>query len=129
MNNLVHIVESRKSFDETVKAVEQKSSEKGFRVLHTHDVAGTLSEKGFHREPMKIIEICNAKYANEALKKDVRLAVMLPCPICVYVEKGKTFINAFLPSAMPFFFPEAGIEALAAQVNQTILEITDSAKQ
>ena len=40
-------IESPRSFDDTVKAIEQKAAEKGFRVLHTHDVAATLAEKGF----------------------------------------------------------------------------------
>jgi uncharacterized protein (DUF302 family) len=70
MTTFLYAVESSKPFDETVKAVEQKTAEKGFRVLHTHDVAATLAEKGFPREPMKIIEICNARYANQALNKD-----------------------------------------------------------
>jgi len=128
MKAFLHVVESSKPFDEAVKAVEQKTAEKGFRVLQTHDVAGTLAEKGFQREPMKIIEICNARYASEALKKDVRLAVMLPCPICVYTEQGRTFINTFLPSAIPSFFPEAGVELLAAEVDRVVLDIINEAK-
>ncbi len=72
MKNFEYTVISGKSFDETVKAIEQKSAEKGFRVLHTHDVAATLTEKGFPREPLKIVEICNARAASEVLKKDVK---------------------------------------------------------
>jgi len=128
MTDLLYVVESSKPFDETVNAVEQNATQKGFRVLHTHDVAATLAEKGFPREPMKIIEICNARYANEALNKDIRLAVMLPCPICVYTERGKTFINTFRPSAIPSFFPEAHVESLAADVDRIVLDIIDEAK-
>jgi len=128
MPAFLHTVESTKPFEETVRAVEQRTAEKGFRVLYTHDVSSTLAEKGFAREPMKIIEICNARYASEALKKDVRLAVMLPCPICVYVEHGKTFINTFLPSAIPSFFPEADLESLAAEVSRIVLEIINEAR-
>lgn len=128
MTNFLYVVESSKPFDETVNVVEQKTAEKGFRVLHTHDVAATLAEKGFPREPMKIIEICNARYANEALNKDIRLGVMLPCPICVYTERGKTFINTFRPSAIPSFFPEAHVESLAADVDRIVLDIIDEAK-
>ena len=84
MKNFQYTVNSNRSFDAAVNAIERKTAEKGFRVLHTHDVAGTLAEKGFVREPLKIIEICNARYANEALNKDVSVALMLPCPIAVY---------------------------------------------
>ena len=91
--NFYYTVETRKPFDLAVQAVEQKTAEKGFRVLHTHDVAATLAEKGFPRDPLKIIEICNARYASEVLKKDVNIALMLPCPVAVYTQAEKTFIS------------------------------------
>lgn len=128
MKNFQYTVHSSKSFDAAVSAIEQKTAEKGFRVLHTHDVAGTLAEKGFTREPLKIVEICNARYANEALNKDVSVALMLPCPIAVYRKDDKTFISTMKPSALAEFYPEAGIEAIAAQVEKTVLQIVDEAK-
>jgi uncharacterized protein (DUF302 family) len=128
MAQIEYTVETRKPFDAAVKAVEDKSVAKGFGVLHTHDVAATLAAKGFRREPLKIIEICNARYANEALAKDIRLALMLPCPISVYTERGKTFISTFRPSAIPSFFPKAGVESMAAEVEKAVLEIVDEAK-
>ncbi len=128
MKNFQYAVNSKKSFDAAVNAVEQKTAEKGFRVLHTHDVAGTLAEKGFTREPLKIVEICNARYANEALNKDVNLALMLPCPIAVYSKEGKTFISTMRPSALAEFYPDAGIEGIAAAVEKTVLEIVEEAK-
>src|ERR1035441_5531082 len=84
MKNFEYTVKTSKSFDEAVSAVEQNTAANGFRVLHTHDVAATLAEKGFQREPLKIVEVCNAKYANEVLQKDITTALMLPCPITVY---------------------------------------------
>jgi len=128
MKNFQYTVNSNKPFEAAVSAVEQKTSEKGFRVLHTHDVAATLAEKGFTREPLTIIEICNARYANEALNKDVSVALMLPCPIAVYSQEGKTFISTMRPSALADFYPESGIEDIAAAVEKTVLEIVNEAK-
>lgn len=121
-------VSTTKSFDETVAAVEKKTVEKGFRVLHTHDVAATLAEKGFAREPLKIIEVCNAKYASQVLDKDVKLALMLPCPISVYVQGGRTHISTLLPTSIAEFFPKAGIEKIAAEVEKAVLEIIEGAE-
>jgi len=45
--NFEKTIEPSKAFDDTVNAIERKASEKEFRVLHTHDVAATLAEKGF----------------------------------------------------------------------------------
>ena len=121
-------VTSDKAFDEAVSAIERKAGEKGFRVLHTHDVAATLAEKGFPREPLKIVEICNAKYASQVLAKDVKISLMLPCPISVYVEKGKTHISTLLPSSIVEFYPHAGIEGLAFEVEKIVLEIIEAAQ-
>ena len=129
MKSFETTVVSSKSFDDTVKAIEQKSAEKGFRVLHTHDVAATLAEKGFPREPLKIIEVCNARYASEVLKKDVKVALMLPCPISVYTQGGKTFISAMLPSRIADFFPGTGMEPIANEVENVILAIINEARK
>jgi uncharacterized protein (DUF302 family) len=125
MKNFEYTVKTGKSVDEAVSAVEQNTAAKGFRVLHTHDLSGTLAEKGFPREPLKIVEICNAKYANEVLEKDVTTALMLPCPIVVYGKEGQTHITTMLPSLMGEFFPGKGIEAVAALVEKAVLSIVD----
>lgn len=121
-------VTTDKPFEQAVSAVETKAAEKGFRVLHTHDVAATLAEKGFPREPLKIIEICNAKYASRVLNRDVRISLMLPCPISVFVQQDKTHISTLLPSSISQFFPEAGIEQLAAEVEAIVLQIVDESR-
>lgn len=53
MRTFERTITTEKAFDEAVTALEMKAAEKGFRVLHTHDVAATLAEKGFPREPLK----------------------------------------------------------------------------
>ena len=128
MKAFEHTVTTEKTFEEAVLAIEAKSAAMGFRVLHTHDVAATLAEKGFPREPLKIIEICNAKYASQVLNKDVKISLMLPCPISVYVQGGKTEISTLLPSSIAAFFPRAGIEGLAAEVESVVLRIIEEAR-
>lgn len=117
-----------KSFDEAVAAVQKKTAEKGFQVLYTHDIAATLAEKGFTREPLKIIEVCNAKYASPVLDKDVKVALMMPCPISVYVQGGKTQISTMLPTSIVEFFPKAGIKKIAVEMEKGILGIIEEAK-
>ena len=128
MESLDYTVETKKSFDEAVEAVLAKSKEKSFGVLHIHDVQATLAGKGFPRGPLKIIEICHPKHAHDVLEKDVKISLMLPCPISVYVEKGKTYISALRPRLMGAFYPEAHIEAVADTVDRAITAIVDEAK-
>jgi uncharacterized protein (DUF302 family) len=123
-----YTVETSKSFEDAVKAVEEAAVRRGFRVMHTHDVAATLAEKGYGREPLKIIEVCNARYASEVLEKDVRTSLMLPCPITVFSQNGKTFLTTLLPEVVASFYPEAGIEALSAEVQRIVVSIVDEAK-
>ncbi len=128
MKNFEYTVRSGKTFDAAVDAVEQRAAEKGFSVLHTHDFAGTLAKKGFQRDPLKVVEICNARYANEALKKDVSVALMLPCPIAVYVKDGTTFISTMRPSVLSDLYPDAALGDIAHAVEKTVLEIIEDAK-
>ena len=128
MGNFEYTVTTNKPFADVVEAVEKKTAELGFRVLHTHDIAATLAEKGFPREPLKLVEICNAKYASQVLEKDVKISLMLPCPISVYVQGGKTHISTLLPTSIAHFFPNAGIESLAAEVEKVVLKIVESAR-
>ena len=128
MENFEYTVTTNKPFADVVGAVEKKTVEMGFRVLHTHDIAATLAEKGFPREPLKLVEICNAKYASQVIEKDVKISLMLPCPISVYVQSGKTHISTLLPTSIAHFFPNAGIEGVAAEVEKTVLKIVEAAR-
>jgi uncharacterized protein (DUF302 family) len=95
-------------------------------VLFTHDVAATLAEKGFDRERVSIVEICNAKFASQVLAADVRIGLMLPCPIMVYAEKGEVFITTMRATLIADFFPDAEISAVAAEVETVLLGVVDA---
>ena len=128
MEKFDYTVETTKSVDEAVTAIETKAQEKGFRVLHLHDVQATLAAKGFHIEPMKIVEVCNAGYASQVLAKDKKISLMLPCPISVFLEAGKTYISALKPRAIADFYPNANVESIAAEVERIVLNLVDETK-
>jgi hypothetical protein len=50
---------------------------------------------------------------------------MLPCPITVYTQAGKTRIGAMRPTMLGEFFPDKGIEPVAQQVEKVVLEIVN----
>ncbi len=128
MNQFDYTVESSKGFDEAVSAVEAAAKAKGFNVLAVHDVKATLESKGFSRDPLKIVEICNARYVSQVLAKDIKIALMLPCPVAVYVERGKTFISTLRPKVLGDFYPAADIAGIAAEVERIVLAIVDEAR-
>jgi uncharacterized protein (DUF302 family) len=123
---LDYTVHTDKGFDQAVEAVVQATKDAGFRVLFTHDVAATLAEKGFDRERVSIVEICNAKFASQVLAADVRIGLMLPCPIMVYAEKGEVFITTMRATLIADFFPDAEISAVAAEVETVLLGVVDA---
>lgn len=123
-----YTVTTKKSFDEAVKAVESETKSAGFRVLYIHDVTATLKEKGFEIEPLKIIEICNAKSAYTVLKADINIGLCLPCKINVYIKGGKTYISGMRPIVLSQFFPQAHLGNLPAEIDTIIRGIIDKSK-
>ena len=120
-----YIVQSDKSFDAVVSSVEALTAEKGFRVLAVHDVQATLQAKELQIEPMKIIELCNAKHAYKVVTAEPRASYMLPCRISVYRGMGKTTIAMMLPTAIAAFFPHAAIGDVSIEVENVMKEIVD----
>lgn len=124
---LDYTVRTEKSFDEAVDAVVQATADAGFRVQFVHDVAATLAEKGFERDRVTIVEMCNAKYASQVLAADVKIGLMLPCPIMIYAENGSVFISTMRPTLIGGFFPDAGIGDVAAEVEAVLVSVIDEA--
>lgn len=122
-----YTVRAHGTFDDVVVAVEQATADAGFKVQFVHDVAATLAEKGFARERVTIIEICNAKYASKVLAADVKIGLMLPCPIMVYAEGDVVFISTMRPTLIGSFFPDAHIDEVAAEVEAVIVQVVDRA--
>ena len=122
---LDYTVATDKSFDEAVEAVVAATADAGFKVQFVHDVAATLAEKGFERERVTIVEMCNAKFASQVLAADVKIGLMLPCPIMVYAEEGKVFISTMRPTLIGGFFPEAGIQDVASEVESILTRVID----
>src|SRR3989344_9313914 len=109
-----------KTFDEAVQNTQDEIVKAGMRVLYVHDVQKTLAEKGFAREPFKIIEFCSAKYASKFLEEDVKIGLCMPCKINVYVHDGGTYISGMRPVILPQFFPKADLGDMPQEIDGII---------
>lgn len=123
-----YTVTTARDFEAAVKAVEEATAAQGMKVQHVHDVQATLRSKGYASDPLKIIEICNARYAHEVLAKDILISLMMPCKINVYVRDGKTYISALRPTMLAQFFPHARLEEVAREVDTKIRTIVEAAR-
>lgn len=96
MENMFFESESKFGFDETVEKLSNIIAEGGWRVTHTHDLKETMRKNSFEVHPVKVIELCNPKYAYRLLSVDeLRIfSNMMPCRISVYEKAdGKTYVS------------------------------------
>ena len=123
--NMAYRLTSKESFDTVVENLERECANNQFRVLHVHDVQATLADKGFERGPMKIVEVCNAGFAHEALKKETGVALFMPCRYEVHTEGDETVVTLALPTMISQMMPQAGLEQLAANVEATLKKVME----
>jgi len=127
INNFAYIVETEKSFDDAVVSVLRAVEQKGWSLFNIYDVKERLAAKGFEQKPLKIIEICSGKHANNFLNKNRLISLCIPCKINVLEENGKVKIAGMKPTMISQFFPEVSKEE-AEEVEKDIKEIVDVAR-
>ena len=120
-------METKKSFDEAVVSVLKSVDQKGWVLFNVYDVKERLAAKGFSQAPLKIIEICSGKYANQFLNKNRMVSLCMPCKVNVLEENRKVKIVGMRPSMISEFFPEITKQDVE-QVEKEIREIIDNAK-
>ena len=86
-------VRSKLGFEATVAALVEAVPQHKMTVLAVHPLSQTLASKGFPREPISVIEVCNARMASQALEDDVRVALMMPCPVAVFERAGEVHVS------------------------------------
>jgi uncharacterized protein (DUF302 family) len=123
-----YTVESSKGFEETAAAVEAKSKEKGFNILAVRDVKAAFRSKGFSRDRIKVIELCSANYVDHALAKDLRMSLVLPCPVIVYMRAGKTYICMPRRRTLADCYRAPGTAEIADDIDRIVTTIVDEAR-
>src|SRR3990167_1975926 len=127
IEDFAYIVETEKGFDEAVVSVRKAVENKGWAIFQVYDYKEILAVKGFKQKPLKIIEICSGKYANQFLNKNKLTSLCMPCKINVLEENGKVKIIGMNPTIISQFFPEISQEE-AMEAEKAIKEIIDNSK-
>ena len=125
--DFAYIAETEKSFDEAVVSVLKSVDKKGWSLFNVYDVKERLSVKGFEQKPLKIIEICSGKHANNFLNKNRLISLCMPCKINVLEENGKVKIVGMKPTMISQFFSEVDRKE-AEQVENDVIEMVDNAR-
>ena len=123
-----YTVKTNKSFEQAAVDIRKAVEAKGWTVLQVYDMKEILAVKGFSLTPLKLIEICSAKYAYQFLKEDSLVSLCMPCRISLYEENGEVFISGMRPVIIGEFFPDLDLGELPMKVDEDLRGIVDKAK-
>jgi uncharacterized protein (DUF302 family) len=116
-------VESGLAVPQAVEAVREALAARGFSVLWELDVKAKLEEKGQQLSfPYRILEVCNAPRAREALETNPEVGFYLPCKVVVYGHGGGTRLGLVAPESLIGLLDDARLEPLATEVGRVLRE-------
>ncbi len=111
----------------TVAKVKEELKKEGFGVLTEIDVKQTLKAKlNVDFEDYIILGACNPPLAYQALTAERDIGVLLPCNVIVYVQDGKTFVSAALPTVQLGKVGNPKLLPIAEQVEEKLKKVVDA---
>ncbi len=122
-----YAVETEKSFDDAVIAVLRSVEQRGWALFQVYDIKERMAAKGFTHPPLKIIELCAAKHANQLLKQNRLVSLCMPCKINVLQDGATVRIVTLKPAMMTQIFPGISLED-AKNIEKDVIEIVNGAR-
>lgn len=111
----------------TVAKVKEELKKEGFGVLTEINVKQTLKDKlNVDFEDYIILGACNPPLAYQALTAERDIGVLLPCNVIVYVQDGKTFVSAVLPTVQLGKVGNPKLLPIAEQVEEKLKKVVDA---
>lgn len=124
-----YTVETAKSMEEAISALEQHLQEEKFGVLWQFNIQDKLREKGLDFDrPFCVLEVCNPHDAQEILNRNLMVGYLLPCKIVVYEDEGKTKVGLPKPTALMNLVGDEGLLEKAKDVEQRLIQCLDQLK-
>ncbi len=124
----MYATQTSKTVDEATVSVLKAAEKAGWSIFNIYDVRERLAAKGFQQRPLKIVELCSAKYANRFLDQNRFVSLCMPCKINILEEKDGVKIIGMRPTAVAFFFPEVN-EKDAKDADAELCAIIEQAKE
>ena len=111
------------SVEEATEQITAALARRGFSVLWALDVNQKLAEKGLVLGlPYRILEVCNAPRAKEALESNPAVGFYLPCKVVVYARDGRTHVGFPRPESLIGLVGDPQLKALADEVGRVLFE-------
>lgn len=109
--------EVRLAYAEAVEKTKAALKEEGFGVLCEIDVQKTMKEKrGINFRPYVIFGACNPPLAEEALRAEPDLGLLLPCNVVVYATDGGSVVEAMDPEPVLGLVDNPALAPIATEV-------------
>ena len=122
-------VTTHMSYEQTVKALEEKLAEIKFGVLCKLNLPEKFKEKGLEfGGKFTILEICNPIEAINALEKNPKVAYFLPCKILIHERDGVGVIGMVRPSSMISELRDVDLDVLAHRIEEKLIGVMESMK-
>ncbi len=117
-----------KSVSGAAAALQAAVEANHFGVMQVHNLKETMAKKGVEFTPECLIfEVCQPKQAKRVLEENMSVSTALPCRISIYEENGKTMVAALKPTTLLAMFQTPQLEAVAQEVEDTIVKIMKEA--
>jgi uncharacterized protein (DUF302 family) len=114
-------------FEKAVLKVREELAKEGFGVLTEIDVKATMKKKlNVEFEDYIILGACNPPFAYQALQVSKDAGLMMPCDVVVYCEKGNTFVNCVMPTAMANLIQDDQSKPIAEKIENKLKKVVDS---
>ena len=114
-----------KGFDEAIEKVKAELKKEGFGVLTEIDVKETLKKKiNVEFKKYKILGACHPQFAYEALQKEDKIGVFLPCNVIVEEhDNGEVEVSAVDPIASMISIKNESIGDLANEIQKKLMQV------
>ena len=117
-----------KTVSEAAAALQAAVQANHFGVMQVHNLKETMVKKGveFAHECL-IFEVCQPQQAKKVLEQNMSVSTALPCRISLYEEGGKTILATLKPTTLLALFNTPQLEAVAQEVEDTMIKIMTEA--
>ena len=128
MPPMVQVVESPKSFVETVDAFRVEVENAGWSLLNENNMAGVLSARGYTINPVIIFDVCSGRYSAQILGDDEArpMSAFMPCRVSIYQTSDEAVFIARMNSAAFTEMMDPVVAEVMAASDAEISEIIDA---
>ena len=125
---MIYVKETDGPVESVVERLEQASAANQFGVLGIHNLKEKMGAKGvdFACE-CRVMEVCNPHKAKEVLEENMSISTALPCRISIYEQDGTVKVATIRPTMLLNLFDSPELQAVAREVEDTLVRIIDAA--